>query len=366
MKILITCPRAPITIEWIKICKEKNIEIILVDSLDFPIGIYFDRKIKYIKVPSPKLNFEGYKIEMIKIINQVDIVIPNCEDIFFLSRIKEYANNKVLFFMPEKEILFDLHNKFKYFKYLNENIKIPKTEIIYNIQEIKEDKNTILKPIFSRFGRSVIRGVTKEKIKNIKIDKTYPWVQQEFIHGEALCNYAICQEGKVIAHVVYKPKYLLNEAASTYFEYYEDKRLDKFIEEFAETTNYTGQVAFDFIDNGKDVYILECNPRATSGLHLLSNCIEITDNKEFKKIKEPEKISYRVGISLFLLFGIKYFKNGKIKELINDYKKAKNVLIGLPFYSQFLSLYEMIKRKIKYNKPLTNSCTFDIEYDGEQ
>ncbi|MFX4282809.1 hypothetical protein ACOL3J_11110, partial [Aliarcobacter butzleri] len=95
----------------------------------------------------------------------------------------------------------------------------------------------------------------------------------------------ICQDEVVISHVIYKPKYLLNQAASTYFEYYDDRRLDDFIKKFAQNTNYTGQVAFDFIDDGEDIYILECNPRATSGLHLISTAINI-DNRDFKQVSK--------------------------------------------------------------------------------
>lgn len=365
MKMLITCPRAPVSIEWIKIAKQSDYEVILVDSLDYPISIFYDRKIPYIKVASPRLDFKTYKQEMKKLLLEVDIVIPNCEDIFFLSKIKDETDSKVLFFMPPNELLFELHNKSVFHEYLNNHIKIPKTIVVTKKEEIKEDLNTILKPVFSRFGRSVIRGVTKEKIKDIDISEDYPWVQQEYIKGDALCNYSICQNGVVISHVTYKPKYLLNQAASTYFEYYEDKRLDSFIKEFAKDTNYTGQVAFDFIDDGKDIYILECNPRATSGLHLISTAIKIDKNREFKQIYEIQKISYRVGFSLFILFGFQTLLKGEFKALLNDHKKAKDVLVGLPFYAQFISFYEMIKRTFIHKKPLTNASTFDIEYDGE-
>ncbi|WP_418178888.1 hypothetical protein ACNSOO_07795 [Aliarcobacter lanthieri] len=256
MKILITCPRAPISIEWIKIAKQSNYDVILVDSLDYPIGIFYDKKIPYFKVASPKIDFKTYEKQMKELFLEVDIVIPNCEDIFFLSKIKDKINSKVLFFMPSNKLLFELHNKFIFHRYLNNHIRIPKTKLITKKEDIKEDINTILKPIFSRFGRDVIREVTKEKTKNIYISKDFPWVQQEYIRGFSLCNYAICQNGEVISHVIYKPKYLLNQAASTYFEYYEDKRIANFIKEFAKDTNYTGQVAFDFIDDEKDIYIL--------------------------------------------------------------------------------------------------------------
>lgn len=365
MRILITCPRAPVSIEWIKIANRGSHQVILVDSLDYPISKFY-KNTTYVKIPSPRVDFTGYQREMKNLFLVVDMVIPNCEDIFFLSKLKESTSTKILFFMPDNELLFRLHHKFEFFSLLNSHVKIPESRVIRLKEDIRLDKETILKPVYSRFGRDVIRDVNLKNIENIIITLENPWVQQEFIHGTAICNYAVCEYGKVISHVVYKPMYLLNHAASTYFEYYEDARCEAFITEFVKANNYHGQVAFDFIDDGNDLYVLECNPRATSGLHIASSSMVIDSDGRLNKKTEIFKKPYRVGISLYLLFGFKALLNGEFLKLHHDYKRAINALDGLPFYSQFLSLYEMIKRAFIYQKHITSASTFDIEYDGEK
>ena len=365
MKILITCPRAPVSIEWIKIAHKGAHEVILVDSLDYPIARFY-KNTTYVKVPSPRIDFIKYQREMENLFLTVDMVIPNCEDIFFLSKLKDSTSAKVLFFMPNTELLFKLHHKFEFFSLLNLHIKIPKSHLIMSKENIKFDEKTVLKPVYSRFGRDVIRDVNADSIKNIIITSQNPWVQQKFIDGIAVCNYAVCENGKVISQVAYKPMYLLNQAAATYFEYYEDTRCEAFMIEFAKVNNYHGQIAFDFIDDGNDLYVLECNPRATSGLHLMSSSIAIKPNGKLSKESKISHGSYRVGVSLYLLFGFKALSNGEFLKLYSNHKKAKNTLEGLPFYSQFLSLYEMIKRALIYKKPITSASTFDIEYDGKK
>ena len=362
MKVLLTCPRAPVTIEWIRIFKRADMEVILVDSLNYPIARYF-KNIKYVKVPSAKLEYEAYKKEMIKLMKTVDWVVPNCEDIFYISKIREEIHLNIFFFMPERVLLLNLHHKFDVAAYLNKYVKFPKTTLIYDKKEIELRGETILKPVFSRFGQSVIREVCMESISELECSVSYPWVQQQKIIGKAICNYALILKGRVLAHVVYRPKYLLNESASTYFERYSDKRVDQFIETFAKDTDYTGQVAFDFIDDGKDIYVLECNPRATSGLHLLSEGLDV---REHKLVYDGKKTNtyYRIGTTLYTLFGLKSLLNGEFKTLYKDHKKAKNVLRGIPFYAQFLSLSEMLILAIKHKKPLTQASTFDIEFDG--
>lgn len=365
MKILLTCPRAPIVLEWIRIFDNGENEIILVDSMPFPIARFY-KNTKFVEIASPVLDFNSYKKEMKILINSVDWVIPNCEDIFFLSKVYNSMETNTFMLMPEKDLLFTLHNKYNFFEVLNDYyIKYPKTRYLTSKEDIVIHNNKILKPVYSRFGKNVIMDITSKSIENIRISKEYPWVEQELIKGEAVCNYALIVEGKLIAHTAYKPKYLLNNSASTYFETYFDKRLDRFIEQFAKDTNYTGQVAFDFIDDGKDLYILECNPRATSGLHLLSEDLEFKENKLIF-IKTEEKKAYRVGNTLYFMFGLKALINRDFKTLHNDYIKAKNVLSGVSIFNQCLSVLNVLFRTIKHRKNFTAATTFDIEYDGDQ
>jgi hypothetical protein len=300
---------------------------------------------------------------MIKLIASVDWVIPNCEDIFYLSKIEEELEGDTFFFMPKKELLFTLHHKFDFFKLLNAHVKFPKTKYIHDKKEIALDDNTILKPVFSRFGQNVIRDINHNTIKNIEPTSSYPWVQQEKIVGTPICNYALLNKGELIANIAYRPRYLLNASASTYFEPHIDKRIDCFMETFAKDSGYTGQVAFDFIDDGDNLYVIECNPRATSGLHLLSEGLAFS-NGEFSHNKKLTKTNYRVGSTLYTLFGIKALFAGEFKTLHSDYKNAKNVLRGMPFYAQFLSMSEIMARSLMYKKPLTLASTFDIEFDG--
>jgi glutathione synthase/RimK-type ligase-like ATP-grasp enzyme len=362
MKVLITCARAPVSIEWILIFQKANYQIVLTDSLAFPITKYC-KNVTFVQTASPRFNFVLYKKQMLDLIKSVDLVIPNCEDIFYLTQIRDDISNQVKLFMPEDRLLFALHNKYTVSQYLNQYVRFPKTNIIYNKQDICIDNNTILKPVFSRFGKHVVRDINIESIENLEISKEYPWVQQEKIVGEPICNYALLENGKVIAHSAYKPRYLLNGAAATYFESYYDDRLEQFIQQFALDTDYVGQVAFDFIDDGNELYVLECNPRATSGLHLMRNFLSVKEG-EFIYHNNSNKISYRIGMTLYIFFGLKALFKGDFFKLSSDYKYADDVLSPLPWYAQPLSLMGMILRAISFKKDITTASTFDIEYDG--
>jgi len=360
--VLVTCPRAPVVIEWIRIMQSSGWEVSVVDSLIFPIG-RFSSGVSYYRVPSPKTDFHAYKSAMIGLIGKFDLVIPTCEDIFFLSfAISGTLRDSV--FMPDHKLLLSLHDKYRFRAHMNEHVAVPETRLITRREDIRLEVDTVLKPVFSRFGRSVIRRVDEESVRGLQITREYPWIQQRFIHGNPICNYAIIDRGVVVAHSVYRPKYLLNGAASTYFEGITDVRCDRFIEKFASDTKYHGQVAFDFIDDGRDLYVLECNPRATSGLHRIAPSVRHECGR-FVNIGDAGGSSYRVGMSLYVFFGFGALLRGKFGALRSDYDKATDVLRGIPFPFHLLPLCEMMWRSIIYGKPLTSATTFDIEYDGE-
>ncbi len=362
MKILITCPRAPVTIEWIRIFNKNRHEVILVDSVSFPIAKYYNNT-KFIQVPSPRLAFEEYKEAMSKLIKEVDWVISNCEDIFYLIHVRDSIKTDTFFFMPPSDLLFTMHHKFEFFSKLNSHVKFPETKLITKKTQISLDKNKILKPVFSRFGRSVILDINSQSIAPIEISSVYPWVEQERIEGKSICNYALLLDGEVLAHVAYEPMYMLNGAAATYFKAYEDERLDNFIKQFAKDNNYTGQVAFDFIDDGDDLYVLECNPRATSGLHIMSEGLAFVNNT-FSYDKKYEKNAYRVGSALYAMFGVHSLLKGELKTLQKDYNSSVDVMKGVPLYGQILYVLAMVFRAIRHRKSITEASTFDMEFDG--
>lgn len=371
MNILITSPRAPVALEWAKIAHAGGHRVIFADTLRFPVG-RFARGLdaQYCRIPAPRLDFAAYAEAMRHLLAQADWVIPTCEDIFYLAQIGLPPEQRAKCFMPEGGLLFGLHDKYRFFEHMppDAGIRFPATRLVRSPQEAVPDGagKTVLKPVYSRFGRQVIRGVGLHGIQAAGISPQRPWVQQQFVEGEGVCNYAVCEHGRVIAHAAYRPRYLLNQAAATYFEPLDDPRLSAFTAAFAAQNRYHGQAAFDFIDDGRDLWLLECNPRATSGLHLLRHTLAFDADGRLQNLKQrlPET-PLRVGASLPLLFGAQALRHGTWRSLWRDYRRAGDVLDGLPPYAPWLAFGEMLYRSVRYRRPLTDASTFDIEFDGD-
>lgn len=375
MKILLSGARSPVVLEWIEIFK--NHEIILLDFSPFALCFHSHKNLKKLILPSPKLDFYHFKNEIFKLFLEMDFVIANCEEIFYFAMarddfLRHFPNSKIQFFFCESKLLFNLHNKYQFFSFLPQttNICFPKTKIIQNKFELTKIKNLdayILKPVFSRFGAKVIREIGKKDIENLELNSLYPYVLQEKLKGLNLCNYGIFHQGKLLVHSLYIPKYLINNSAGSYFTPIKDENLLKisfdFMVKFGEMHNLNGQFAFDFILQNNCLHVLECNPRATSGLHLVAKNIKF--EKDFQtintKISNP---NYRIGISLFVFFSLKSLKEGKFLKLLKDYQNAKDILDKIPIKASFISLFGLFYTAFKHKIKLSDASTFDIEFNG--
>ncbi|MBQ9184125.1 MAG: ATP-grasp domain-containing protein [Neisseriaceae bacterium] len=367
MNILITSLRAPITLEWAKLFQADGHKIFGCDSFRFPIGRFIPN-IQYFRLPEIKKDFQQYQKQMKELIAQVDLVIPTCEDIFWLAQLELSNEERQKCFMPSKEILLRLHHKYHFFELLPqcENIAFPTTKIINNYSDIIfNQEKTILKPVYSRFGQTVIRNVMPETCQKLDISPQKLWVQQQYITGESCCNFFIAQNGRLILHSAYKPKWLINNAAASFFEPIIDERIENFAQQFCQSLNFTGQAAFDFIDDGKSLWVLECNPRSTSGLHIFSGRLKINNNKELSFSGSLKTTPLRIGLSLPLLFSLSAIKNKQFKKLWQDFRQSEDVLSNLPFYAAGLSFAELNLKAWQQKQNLSAISTYDIEYNGE-
>lgn len=364
MKILITCPRAPVAVEWARIAMQSGHSVTFADPFRVPLGRYM-MGTSFVRVSSPRFSFATYEKEIRVLVAAHDLTIPTCEDIFYLTRAVHGSGLEERVFAPQPDLLSVLHDKYEVRKYLNNTVRFPKTTLLTSKDQIDlTNTASVLKPVFSRFGTQVIRTISQESIKELQISERSPWVQQERIEGEYICNYAIIENGEMVHHVVYTPRYLVNDAAATFFELRQNSTCEAFTKQFAKDHAYTGQVAFDFIENKDGLYVIECNPRATSGLHLIAEQIMITPNGFEVKDAEPYT-TCRVGQSIVFMFGLSAMRTGRFLELVHDYKNARDVIKMLSLYKRLLATLELFVRALRQRVTLAEAASYDIQYNNE-
>lgn len=379
--ILITGSRAPAALFLIRKLSKYGHRIFCAESISVNISSFSNCVIKNYKIKSPKEDFESFKKDLIEVIKKekISLLIPTCEEIFYISKAKSELEQYCEIFCDDLDVLAELHNKWSFVNKKFENVNFPKSWLIKNKDELKKvfslglyDKY-ILKPVYSRFASK-----TKVVFKNDNLDKialdNKDYILQEFIEGEQFCSYSIIKDNKIFLHSDYKTKYSADLGATIAFSFENNKKIFDFVNHFAKTENFKGQIAFDFIlDKNNNLYLIECNPRLTSGIQLFEDDKSVSCafvEKAFEKVVFPKSSTKSIlGFAMFL-YGTKNIKT--IKNLLDWFKtmtQSKDVIFDSkdikPFLFQGFMLFYMLYKSIKHKISIKEISTYDIEWNGK-
>jgi predicted ATP-grasp superfamily ATP-dependent carboligase len=369
MRVLVTGTRAPASMDIMRSLIEQGHKVYSADSLTFPIGRFVKGIEKHLQFPAPKKDIKSF-IQILKqliVNNQIDLLIPTCEEIFYISQGYEDLSKHTRLFCEPFAKLNRLHDKYNFNDMVQQfGLTAPESWLL----QVDEDKSRIpkgedivLKPLFSRFGTHLVLKPTLQAIQDLELKM--PYLAQKFIEGKEYCSYAIADKGKLLIQTCYHPKYLSGPAAGIYFEPEIVQQITEFNEVFCHKTHFSGQISFDFILREGKAYVLECNPRMTSGFHFIANQINWADILEGKEqaYSQPNK-PYMLGMGMFM-YGYKYFCVDP-QQFIKDYRRAYNVLNAFPLIGlkSLITLANLLGRMLRDGKTFHQASTADIEFNG--
>ncbi len=377
--ILLTGGRAPATLHLSRLLFKEGHKIIIAESMRHHICKFSKSVFISEQVSSPRLEAKKYIEELKNIIKKysIDILIPTCEEIFYIAKNLDSLSELCYVFVDKQpDLIFSLHNKFESTKILGKfGISVPDTLFFTSIDMLKNFslQRKIVKPVYSRFG-SKVRIIKNEKdLIGLKISEDNPWILQEYIKGQQFSTYSIVRDGKVLAHTAYLAKHTIGLGTNISFTYYKHLESFNFIKNFVEKNNFTGQLAFDFIEDKRGkTFFIECNPRLTSGIHLFnySNNISSTFFNKTNNIIFPQKSTETMLGLPMLIYGLRSIRSWKkFIEWIKTFLSSKDVVFSfediLPFFYQFY-LYFLIKVvAVRKRISILEATTIDIEWNGD-
>lgn len=376
MNILITGGRAPVALELARVFHRERHTVFMAESLrghlSQPSGAI---KASFV-VPAPRQETGAFLEALKKIVaqNQIDLLIPTCEEVFHIAKGLDEIPCRV--FTEPLDKLDSFHNKWKFVSSASGfGLRVPGTMLIQNRDDLlhafAEWKELVIKPVYSRFAsRTLILPQFREVLSTLTFD--VPWVAQEFIAGRQFCTYSVCQHGQITAHATYPTIFTAGQGATIAFEHVEHSAIFNWVRTFVERFNVTGQMSFDFIQSEDgQVYALECNPRTTSGAHLLAshpqfvesffstdmNCVTPLENK-------------KMLASAMLVYGLPAaIASGTLGSWLKTFLYSDDVIWNardpMPFLLQFRSLLFYLKLAREKGISPLEASTFDIEWNGD-
>ena len=378
-RFLITGARSPAALEMVRNLGCRGHQIHLTDSLKYPIARCSKFVSSYHQIASPIKSIESYKnsINQILISNKIDYLLPTCEEVFYISKIKEQLVLSTDILCSDIHLLRMMHSKIKILDLAADcEILIPTTFLVSEQNSASQLHYTdfVLKKEFSRFGNDVVVSPSNKQVKRAaeyncakKGDNRY--LLQQKITGTEICCYAIAVHGIVNLCACYLPKYRISQSASIYFKSIEDQKILNFVKNIVSKTNFHGQISFDFIRNELGDFLIECNPRATSGVHLCKHF----DLAAMFSSAQPKSGVLQKGLASQIKYAMLFFILPKYlfsrnERIVKDYLETEDAIrtINDPiaFIKILQSFFELIIIAANNRQSLRSASTKDIEWDG--
>lgn len=378
--ILITFGRSYLSLQLARQFKAAGHKVFIADSMRYHVTRFSNSVDKNFYVASPRFETEEYVKNLIDIIEaeKIDLLVPIYEEISYLSKIRDRFPKSCSLFFPDFELYDQLHNKWSFQCKLEElGFETLKKALIQNKEDVKKlnfKTPFALKACYSRASQKVKKIHPHQSLEDLEFESHNSWIAQEWLEGDCFCSYTVCHDGDVHAHSIYPVGYTSDGSCCINFESIEHPEILDWIKRFTKQTNFTGQIAFDFIQSpDKKIYSIECNPRATSGLLLFSEKDRL-DQAFFKTnpcIVHPQphaKCQIAFGM---LLYGWrkKSTPNNTIFRFLKNFLLTKDVVLNLkdikPFLYAPITLLNIFANSKKYGLPIQDTFIHDHEWNGE-
>jgi hypothetical protein len=173
--------------------------------------------------------------------------------------------------------------------------------------------------------------------------------------------------------VCYAPTYRVRRSSSYYFEPVCLPAVDQEVARMVGHLRYTGQISFDWIIGTDGVpQVLECNPRAISGVHLLPASVDLARLLTGGIGIEFEAATARPAMlaPLMLAIGLPVaVASGAIPRWWRDWREASDVLSAprdsMPLAGSLLDLGSYLIASLRQGCSMREASTRDIEWDGQ-
>jgi predicted ATP-grasp superfamily ATP-dependent carboligase len=379
-KILITSGRSPVTLDLARQLHSAGHEVFVADTMKWHVCRFSNAVTKTFLIPSPKKKSEAFIAEAIKIAEEekIDLIIPIYEEIIHLAKASHRFPVYCKIFAPTFEILHMLHNKWIFNQKLLElGLDAPKTFLVRRQEDLNQldvTKSYALKASYSRASQSIKKTIPHTPFPQLKIESQNPWIAQEWLKGDKFCTYSICADGVLKAHSTYPVGYTIDGSGCIVFKSVNHKKIRSWIEKFVKEVNFTGQIAFDFIEQpGGKLFAIECNPRATSGVHLFQKHDQLSKaflNTTPTPIIAQEGFSKKLGIAM-IMYGWrkKAVPNNNWKSFLHNFLKIKDVIIDrrdpFPFFAEPFVFIAILLNSLNSGLSIPAFFMHDYEWNGE-
>ena len=380
MRILITSSRMPFALDAIRKLGERGHEVWASDSYESAPGSHSRYLEGQLVTASPSEQTEQFvdDIEAAAREHRIELVLPMFEEAFYLATQAERLSAVTAVFTAPFATLARVHDKDSFQKLCEHlGLPTPKTVVARSDAELRDAierfPHFFARAAFSRGGVSLLTNTGPlaghMSVKESHPTQASPWLVQQFVDGPMQCTYSTLHDGNVTAHCAYRAPRQWEHSTAIQFQSVDTASSLAITERLGRELSYTGQMSLDFVQTDDGLTLIECNPRATDGVLLLS-AGELEDGV-LRSEGETARVEPGRETQLDLAVVGQMFSQGlgeaprSIHDLVHIRGSERGWRDAMPSLYAFLAFARSAKLSMQERQQLLVAMADGITWDGE-
>jgi predicted ATP-grasp superfamily ATP-dependent carboligase len=281
VKVLVTSSRMPFALDAIRKLGESGHEVFACDSYEASPGSHSRYLAGHFTTASASEDPQQFAsdVERIAGVNDIEVVVPMFEEVFYLAAQHERLSKVTRLYAPPFRTLAQVHDKGTFQELCDRlEIRTPHTTLAHSEAELKEAVGSypryFARAAFSRGGVGLLTNTGPLaghlSIEECRPTEANPWLVQEFVDGPMHCTYSALHDGNVASHMSYRAPRQWEHSTGIQFLSVEPSDTLPTVERLGKELGWDGQMSLDFIETDDGLVMIECNPRPTDGVLLMT------------------------------------------------------------------------------------------------
>lgn len=354
-RVLVTGGRAPSCADFVVQLRDAGVQVWVGDCISYPMTRFIPG-VESFQYPSPVHDPGGFQTKILELIDQhqIERVIPHSEEVFHLSHFASDIQERCDYWAPSLELLHPLHHKLHVTQHLQGlGLKIPRTlELAQFLQQVPASEylptDWIVKAKYSRFNQSTLISPSYTQLQALPASE---YIIQERLVGLEVSSYAWFDQGHLLTQVSYQAT-LRYSGAAIGMKPIELPQIKSFLKNLGQRDHIHGQLSFDFMYHQGVLSLIECNPRATSGVHLLGS-------------KHPKLLYPAIFLAIISQPSL-LLRSHLYKTVIESHGVLWDKLSWRSWWIWIPSWVGFCLHSLRTRRSLNQSTTEDIQWDGDQ
>lgn len=269
--VLLTLGRLPKALEVARALHSAGARVLVAEPFERHLSGVSNAVSQSFVVTAPALDRQRYLDDLRALVraHQVDLLLPISEEIVHVSALHGTLPASCrLLSMSQAEILA-VHDKGRFVETCAAaGVSAPQSHPSdhESARELAAKFDYVLKPTSSCSGRGVRFLAAGDEVPPVAERS----IVQRLLRGELVSSFSIARRGEVRSTVLYRGAVMQGTVAVCFERIEVPPAVAEWIARFVAHTSFDGFISFDLIiDTTGRAQGIECNPRATSGIHFV-------------------------------------------------------------------------------------------------